>query len=393
MGSCMALFLAKRGFKVTVFDAESAPMQGASRWNEGKIHLGYLYSADGSLETARRILPGGLAFGRIVSSLISAPLESVTTEDDDIFLVHAASAVDPDRVGCYLQSVGDLVREQAAHGDYLCDCSRAAPRRLSARELAALSDSEAIVTGFRVPERSVRTGWIADRLGAALSSEPSVTIQTGVTVTAAAPVDSIDGLWNVQIADGTVEPFDVVVNALWHGRMAVDATAGLPPEREWSNRYRVSLFARTHGSFDVPSATIVVGPFGDMKNYDGENFYLSWYPAGLLLNSAAVAPRRPDPLDASARKFLLAAVESHLGALVPRARDVLRNAAQIEIEGGFVYAAGRGSLADPKASLHRRDRFGVRRRGRYFSIDTGKYSTAPLLAQELSKEIANAVLV
>jgi hypothetical protein len=46
------------------------------------------------------------------------------------------------------------------------------------------------------------------------------------------------------------------------------------------------------------------------------------------------------------------------------------------------------ALDDPTASLHRRDRFGVRRLGSSISVDTGKYSTAPWLARRLAKEIA-----
>lgn len=46
MGCSVAIQLARRGFDVTVFDRETAPMAAASRWNEGKIHLGYIYGAD-----------------------------------------------------------------------------------------------------------------------------------------------------------------------------------------------------------------------------------------------------------------------------------------------------------------------------------------------------------
>jgi len=45
MGSSTALFLARRGAAVTLFDAAPAPFSCASRWNEGKIHLGFLYSS------------------------------------------------------------------------------------------------------------------------------------------------------------------------------------------------------------------------------------------------------------------------------------------------------------------------------------------------------------
>lgn len=42
MGTCTALYLARRGCVVTVVDAAAAPLSAASRWNEDKIHLGYL---------------------------------------------------------------------------------------------------------------------------------------------------------------------------------------------------------------------------------------------------------------------------------------------------------------------------------------------------------------
>jgi hypothetical protein len=59
----------------------------------------------------------------------------------------------------------------------------------------------------------------------------------------------------------------------------------------------------------------------------------------------------------------------------------------VALEGGWVFAAGRGALSDPASTLHRRKDFGVFRRGNYISVDTGKYSTAPWLAQRLADHI------
>jgi hypothetical protein len=53
-----------------------------------------------------------------------------------------------------------------------------------------------------------------------------------------------------------------------------------------------------------------------------------------------------------------------------------------------VFARGTGSLDDPATSLHRRDRLGIRRDGKYITVDTGKYSTAPWLAARLAEEVA-----
>ena len=40
LGSSLALFLARAGVRGTLFDKADRPMAAASRWTEGKIHLG-----------------------------------------------------------------------------------------------------------------------------------------------------------------------------------------------------------------------------------------------------------------------------------------------------------------------------------------------------------------
>ena len=60
----------------------------------------------------------------------------------------------------------------------------------------------------------------------------------------------------------------------------------------WSHRYRRCLFVRTRHTVDVPSAIVAVGPFGDVKNYNGRDFYLSWYPVGLVAEGNELGPAR-----------------------------------------------------------------------------------------------------
>jgi hypothetical protein len=59
----------------------------------------------------------------------------------------------------------------------------------------------------------------------------------------------------------------------------------------------------------------------------------------------------------------------------------------MELQGGWVFAAGQGLLSDPRASLHRRSDFGVARLGSYISVDTGKYASAPWLARRIAAQI------
>lgn len=388
MGCAVSLALARRGARVTLFESAPSACQGASRWNEGKIHLGYLYAADASLASARRVLSGGLAFKPLTERLIDAPLDDVTSREDDLYLVHRRSVVDADAVSRYYDAVSALVQAHPEADRYLAPAAAAAARRLSPGELGQVSDSPDIVAGFRVPERSVSTVWVADRLEAAVAAERRIEPRFGVRVAGVrTDAPNAGARLRLDTSQGPDGPFDRVVNATWEGRLAIDATRGLPPPPAWSLRYRRSLFVRTSRGVSLPSVVVAVGPFGDVKNYDGRALYLSWYPAGLAAEGSAVSPPAVAPLAPADRAGLIAAVLSSLGSVLPSIRALDGCLETVGVEGGWVYAAGCGPLDDPRSTLHRRDRIGVVRDGAYVSIDTGKYSMAPWIAEEVAHEL------
>ena len=96
-------------------------------------------------------------------------------------------------------------------------------------ELADVTASDEIVAGFRVPERSVSTVPVADSIAAAVRAEPLIEVRTGVAVRAVRRRDDDRFDVIVDAANGEFARFDTVVNALWEGRPAVDATLGISP--------------------------------------------------------------------------------------------------------------------------------------------------------------------
>jgi glycine/D-amino acid oxidase-like deaminating enzyme len=388
MGSSLSLFLARKGAAVTLFDAADSAMAAASRWNEGKIHLGYIYSADKSLRTAEHVMPGGLMFRPLLEELIDCSIEAVVTARDDIYLCHRESVVAPDAMEAHLREVTRRLREHPDAAHYLSDAGNARVERLRGDELDLVSGSADILAGFRVPERSVETGWIADRLAAAVVAEPKIRFLSNTRVQAVKALSGFDAVrWEIETPAGHFAPFDIVVNALWQGRLAIDRTVGLPPPGVWSHRYRRSLFVRTKRPVDVPCAIIATGPFGDVKNYNGRDFYLSWYPAGLCVDTSAVSPPEAGSLVLPAADDFKQAVFDHLSGYLPWVEKIREQAERVVIGGGWVFAAGRGQLSDPASTLHSRFDYGVAGQGGYFSVDTGKYSTAPWMAKTLADRL------
>ncbi|MDC0363045.1 FAD-binding oxidoreductase [Halioglobus sp.] len=390
MGSSTALLLADSGFDVTVYDMAARPFSAASCWNEGKIHLGFLYSADPSLNTAREVIPGGLAFKPLVEKMTGCSLANATTRTEDTYLCHRDSVVSPDAMWDYAKRVAKLVSERPDAAQYLVDVSECRVEKLSAREFGQLTDSPDLLSGIRVPEHSVATTWVADRFIDALAAQPQIELCMNTRVEAVAPLSANDlqSSWRVQTGAGLSDSYDFVVNALWEGRLAVDRSAGLTTSFGWSNRYRMSVFLRTAYDVDAPSAVIATGPFGDIKNYNNRDFYLSWYPAGLLVESSELLAPPPPEMDAALESEIVSSIISELSSFFPAVADIKAAIANIELRGGWVFAVGRGNLSDPNSTLHCRDNFGIRRSGCYLSVDTGKYSSAPWLASRVVDTIA-----
>jgi len=387
LGSATALFLARRGAHVTVFDGAAVPLAGASRTNEGKIHLGYLYAADPSLDTARRLLQGGLAFRPLVEELIGTSIDPAVSIADDTYVIHRSSVVGVDDTARYYDAVTRLVAAHPAASTYLVPADQPRVERLAPRELDADYDRALIIAGFRVPERSVSTEWIADRMVTALAAQPRIELRMHTRIVRVVAPTTLQRPLRVETGLGTEGPFDAVINALWDGRLAIDADLGLPLPATWSHRYRLSAFVRTVQPVHVPSVVVATGPFGDVKNYTGRDLYLSWYPTGLVAEGNDVKAPVVPPIDDCARARLLDDMFERLGALVRPVGALRPLVASARLAGGWVYAAGRGPLDDRRSTLHRRDRVGITRVGDYLSVDTGKYSIAPWLAQQVARQL------
>jgi hypothetical protein len=387
MGSTTALLLAQKGLSITLFDAASKPMSRASRWNEGKIHLGFLYAADSSLETVRRLMPGGLAFKPLMEQLIGTSLNHCSTTDDEIYLIHRDSVVSAEAAAHHFAEVANLLTHAVGTRDYLVDVSKPKIQQLSRREIEEIADARQIAAAYRVPERSVSTSWVADRIVEAIASERRIEPRLRSLATGVRLIDgSMSGQWIVETGTTTHGPFDYVVNALWEGKLAIDSTVGLRPQSEWSHRYRLSLFVHTRHPVDSPSVVFMTGPFGDAKRYSDRDFYLSWYPAGLIAEDRSLDPSIPH-LDGEIREQVERSIVTKLGAIFPTAHAIYQQRESLRVDGGWVFAMGAGSLANPTSTLHRRDRLGIRRHGTYISVDTGKYSMAPFLAAEVANLI------
>jgi glycine/D-amino acid oxidase-like deaminating enzyme len=391
-GCCVAMALAEKGARVTLFDRNTELLTRAAVANEGKIHLGYMYAGDSTLNTARMMMQGALAFAPFLSKHLGVSYESFEISKPAVYVVHRRSQKSADEVQAYICAVHSLIQEAAANlnGAYFGVDLRKMIQSWSSSELDRELNPEEICGAFTSPEVAIDPVALARLIRSRIEQTPSIDLRLEHTVTS---VEEDTDLEVVSSASHETqrERFDHVVNALWDGRLAIDSTMGLLPGRPWIHRLKYGVqFRPPVGAQVERSITIVLGPFGEVVSYGNGSVYLTWYPDCLRSRTREVQP--PDwPTSPSEplRAQILEGTFNALSAILPALRVCdFKGLTDVVVRGGPIVAWGETDIDDPGSELHRRFEIGVTSVGRYHTVDPGKLTMAPFFAHECATRIA-----
>jgi glycine/D-amino acid oxidase-like deaminating enzyme len=391
-GCCTALALAERKARVILLDKNEGLLSRAAIANEGKIHLGYMYAGDPTLATAKTMMVGALAFAPFLERYLGQPAHSFSVSVPATYIVHRDSQLSTDVVCGYLRTVHSLINE-AANGReraYFGKDLQSPLRQWSAAEKAAKFDEEFALAAFSSPEIAINPVALAQKLRECISAHPRIEVRCRRSVV------------NIEIkrdricvhsegTDGHAEDsFDHVVNALWDGRLKINEAAGFPIKRPWLHRLKYGVsFRWPPGIAPPPSATFVLGPFGEVVTYGDGTIYLTWYPDCLQAICSDLAP--PDwatyPHDPLRARIISGTLRA-LAVIVPSLRTLdPDNLPEASVKGGAIVAWGKTDIYDPTSELHRRYEIGVTSEGRFHSVDPGKLTMAPYFAEICAERI------
>jgi glycine/D-amino acid oxidase-like deaminating enzyme len=386
-GTCVALALAARGCRVELFDRTPQPVTQASLWNEGKIHLGLIYAKDPRNRTSELMLRGALHFDSALQRLTGRSRPTDLLSAPFCYLIHRTSQLSADAVAAHFEAVASQYR--AIRGDtslsYFDHRSDSVWEPVSDRDRRAEYDDGLITAAFRTIELSVNPLIVAGMFRQAVTEQHRIQFHPNCQVDRVV-IDSASRPSIAIASEGTLGPYDDVVNTLWQERLRVDATAGFHPARPWLHRFKLAIHTTGARGPALPSATIMLGEYGDIVDFGGGRHYLSWYPACKLGEWRDLQPPMP-MIDNAIKQRALDATIAALGAIVPAVASVDLSGATIEIAGGYILAWGQTGIADPRSELHGRGDIGIHSHGRYHSIDTGKYGMAPYFADMLADRI------
>lgn len=387
-GCCTALELARRGCSVTLYDRHPSLLTGAATASEGKIHLGYVYASDRSLATAQTMLRGALSFMPLVKSYLGEDAP-ITTSKSFVYAVHRDSQVGTEDFRAHLDAVHELVLQDPGRDGYFGVDLHSPPRRMTQAELESWFDSELVRSAFCTGEIAIDILALSRLMSRQIIHDPQINVRTGHRITAVADDSNRMRVHSCVGLDSTerhCDTFDVVVNTLWDGRLAIDATRNIYPQRKWIHRFKHGIRFKSADGGRLPSVTLVLGPFGDLVDYGEGEFYLSWYPACMTASSESLKPPdwQAEPAEPLRSKIIGDSFAAMAG-IVPGLRGARPE--NVAVKGGVIVAWGSSDIDDRVSELHRRHEIGVHSYDKYHSIDAGKLTMAPYFAKICAERI------
>ena len=360
-GCSIALALADRGVKVTLFDKNNALLSRAATANEGKIHLGYMYAGDPTLSTAKMMMQGALSFAPFLERHLGCPAQAFLVSVPATYIVHRDSQHSADDICEYLNSVHTLINEAAeGRAQAYFGSDLGAPLRVwSGAEKETQFDPAIALAAISTPEIAINPVALAHKINECVTAHPLIEVRCGRTVVGGKEEHHGMEVHSEGQGGSARDCFDHVVNALWDGRLGLNEKLGFRVGRPYMHRLKYGVsFRLPAGATPPPSATFVLGPFGEVVTYGDGLIYLTWYPECMQAISTDVTPPDwdtypPEPL----RSRILTGTFHALSAIVHALRGLDPSCLpEALVKGGTIVAWGKTDIYDPASELHRRFR-------------------------------------
>lgn len=397
-GCLTALALAQKGIHSEVFERNNRELFEASYFNEGKVHIGFLYAHDFSRETSKLMVSGAVTFRTIVAELTGFDTaEALSTPF--LYAVHRNSLVSATDFENHLLQCSDEfsthMKNDFTSAGYVDGSRKVQHQRLDVSLWSNDLDPEVFSAVFQTDELGVDPRKLASAVSRAIRENDKVTLHLGARVHKVTPSSlerwSLVDSEELRLGSGD---FDLVVNSSWSDLLRIDNNVGISLPADWSYRYKLgNRVLRPVSPEDVNSVTVVLGAFGDIVNYGEDGgVFVSWYPSGRLLMTDEID--LPDWNGENFRARREASFElskTSWESMSSKLRALNIDSSQVDTRGGMILATGRLDVDDPMSPLHSRVQVGLNQRGSYISINTGKYTLAPLMAVRAA-DAAAAVL-
>jgi glycine/D-amino acid oxidase-like deaminating enzyme len=375
-GVTVALALAARGLSVIILERSDDPFNGASLYNEGKLHLGFVYALDQTGRTAGQMIEGALSFTPLLERWCGDIEWASGRSDAFAYAVMDGGLADAPVIEDYYHRVSAMITEAGRTYGLRYLGEEMAPEVARGTGGAPGLRPGLSSAWFSTPERSVDPRIVRHHLMEAVRNEPLVEVRTRCEVLGASKATSGFRL-DAATPDGprTVNA-ERVVNCAWENRAGLDRQV-LGEAPAMCYRIKHQVIARAGGEHALQPLTLVQGPYGDVVPWPNGDVYVSWYPVSRTWFGDAPKPDfRPDAAVAEASL-------DELKKLVPG----LQGFTVSGYGACHIVAAAESDIDDAGSGLHSRSMEQPVGVDGWWSLSGGKLTTAPLASERCAAAI------
>lgn len=386
-GCCIALELANRGFKVDLIEQDSVPFNRSSIRNEGKIHLGLVYINDTGFETPKLMLKAALRFAPYLSRWIGIGVKDLNIGTPFYYLVSNQSFLDTEQLEQRYHQLEKLYCESTEKESftYLGYKPDKLVQKSSEENLAKHFNTDCLQGGFYTSELAIDTSKLAEHIRKAVKKHSNITFLGNHRILGISKNGSgyiVEGEKN---RSNWKKKSLQVVNATWTDKFKLDETLGISPPKEILHRLKYRVIADIPEEMkNFPSATMVIGKFGDVVIRPDKTAYLSWYPDACRGWSNSIEP--PESWNEPSRGIVPKKDFDEISEKLIRETEkwypAIRNCTPKIVDAGIIVAHGKTDVDNKKSRLHERSNIGVTSYDGYHSVETGKLTTAPMFAMD-----------
>lgn len=375
MGCCMALYMARLGGRVCIIDKHTDLLLGTSSNHEGKIHLGFVYSNDKSLQTGEKMLIDALHFSNLMNNLLDEDVDWQSLKSKKfLYLVSRDSLVREQDLDDYFTHIQSRYTEWISQNDeytYLGDRPSVLYKKM---HLPSQFNAELFQDYcYETEEYAIQFSELHEKIRKKIRETPNIHVFNEHDILS---VKKKSNHYEIQ-TDRTIFYGQYVMNCLWDGQNKIDNQLLDRARHDVNYRYKFGIISK-----EIPelhrqeySITIVNGPFGDFVRMR-DTMYFSWYPCskkGFICSDGPCDEWTSESFPAAHRDELLS---SHLTIFQHIFKTSFDFIDPICI-GGTIVANGDTDIHEKTSALHRRNDDRFTRRDDYYSLSTQKYTCAP----------------
>jgi hypothetical protein len=379
-GCCIALLLSKYYKNITIIEQEENIMSKSSAAQEGRVHLGFLYANDKSMKTGYKMLNDALNFSNYIEYLLDEKLDWNTIKSKKyLYLNEINSLLSEKEVDEYFEKLETKYHELISTNKSLNYLGQKPKTLYTKIKIPDYLNKDMFNVCYSTEEVGIVQNILRDKINKKL-------IEKNINIFFREQIVQLQKQNNKFMIETNKNKyiFDNVVNCLWENKHKFDTQINYLHEININIRLKCGVVSECIDSLKgYSSINIINGPYGDFGNFSNHNFmYFTWYPVSVIKmiiddnnqhdsNELYKINSKLDDIEFKKQ------IEGHEKIFSKIFNIKNLSFVNPKVSCNAVVASGINDIKYKDSYLHNRFNDPIFYDNNYYSIQTGKYTSAP----------------